>query len=99
VEPIDPVAGHIPGAVNHFNLSQINAQGDWLAPEALRAKFTALLGEVPPSHAITYCGSGVAATHNVLAMEVAGVSGAKVYIGSWSEWCRDPARPVATGPT
>lgn len=97
VEPIDPVAGHIPGAVNHYNLSNVNDDGTFLAPEALRATFRALLGEVPTSQVMTYCGSGVAAAHNLLAMEVAGLSGARMYPGSWSEWCRDPDRPVATG--
>jgi thiosulfate/3-mercaptopyruvate sulfurtransferase len=97
VEPLDPVAGHIPGAVNHYNLSNVNADGTFRAPEELRAKFRAMLGEVPPSRAVLYCGSGVAAAHNLLAMEVAGLSGAKVYAGSWSEWCSGPARPVAKG--
>jgi thiosulfate/3-mercaptopyruvate sulfurtransferase len=96
-EPIDPVAGHIPGAVNHPNTANVNADGAFLAPEALRAKFLALLGDVAPANSITYCGSGVAAAHNVLAMEHAGLPGARVYVGSWSEWCADPARPVARG--
>ncbi len=95
VEPLDPVAGHIPGAVHHYNLSNVNADGTHLAPEELRAKFLALLGDVPATNVVTYCGSGVAAAHNVLAMEVAGLPGARVYAGSWSEWCSDPARPVA----
>jgi len=97
VEPLDPVAGHIPGAVNLYNLSNVNPDGTFRAPEALRAKFRAMLGDVPASNAITYCGSGVAAAHNILAMEVAGLPGARVYAGSWSEWCSDPARPVAKG--
>lgn len=94
VEPLDPVAGHIPGAANLYSLSNVNPDGTFLAPEVLRAKFQALLGDVPPSQAITYCGSGVAAAHNLLAMEIAGLSGAKLYVGSWSEWCADPARSV-----
>jgi thiosulfate/3-mercaptopyruvate sulfurtransferase len=97
VEPLDPVAGHIPGAVNLFNLSNVNPDGTFLAPEALRAKFTTLLGDVPATNAITYCGSGVAAAHNLLAMEVSGLTGAKLYAGSWSEWCSDPARATAQG--
>jgi thiosulfate/3-mercaptopyruvate sulfurtransferase len=97
VEPFDPVAGHIPGAANLFNVSNVEADGTFLAPEALRAKFLALLGDVPPANVVTYCGSGVAAAHNVLAMEVAGLPGARVYVGSWSEWCADPGRPVARG--
>jgi len=94
-EPLDPVAGHIPGALNLYNLSNVNADGTFLAPEILRVRFLALLGDVPSSNAITYCGSGVAAAHDILAMEIAGLSGAKLYVGSWSEWCADPARPVA----
>jgi thiosulfate/3-mercaptopyruvate sulfurtransferase len=94
VEPLDPVAGHIPGAANLYSLSNVNPDGTFLAPNILRAKFQALLGDVPPSQAITYCGSGVAAAHNLLAMEIAGLSGAKLYVGSWSEWCADPARSV-----
>jgi thiosulfate/3-mercaptopyruvate sulfurtransferase len=96
-EPIDPVAGHIPGALNHYNLSNVRADGTFLAPNELRAKFLSLLGDVPASNVVTYCGSGVAAAHNVLALEVAGLSGARVYVGSWSEWCSDPARPIAKG--
>ena len=94
VEPIDLVAGHIPGAVNHYNLSNVNPDGTFPAPEVLRAKFLALLGDVPPSKVVTYCGSGVAAAHNLLAMEIAGLRGARLYAGSWSEWCSDPERPV-----
>lgn len=97
VEPIDPVAGHIPGAVNLFNLGNVHPDGTFLAPEVLRAKFTALLGEAPPANTITYCGSGVAAAHTILALEVAGLPGARLYAGSWSEWCSDPARPTTTG--
>jgi thiosulfate/3-mercaptopyruvate sulfurtransferase len=97
VEPLDPVAGHIPGAVNHYNALNVNADGTFRAPEELRARFLALLGDVPPERVVMYCGSGVAAAHNVLAMEVAGLPGARVYVGSWSEWCSDPQRPVATG--
>lgn len=97
VEPLDPVAGHIPGAVNSFNLGNVNPDGTFLAPNDLRAKFNALLGQIPPSNAVTYCGSGVAAAHSILAMELAGLKGARLYAGSWSEWCSDPTRPTATG--
>ncbi len=96
-EPIDPVAGHIPGAVNHYNALNVNPDGTFLAPEALRARFLDLLGGAPPENVVAYCGSGVAAAHNLLALEIAGLPGARVYVGSWSEWCRDPARPVAVG--
>jgi thiosulfate/3-mercaptopyruvate sulfurtransferase len=94
-EPLDPVAGHIPGALNLYNLSNVNADGTFLAPEQLRAKFLALLGDAPPSNVVAYCGSGVAAAHNVLAMEIGGLSGARIYPGSWSEWCSEPGRPAA----
>lgn len=96
-EPIDPVAGHIPGAVNVYNVGNVSPEGTFLAPVALRARFQALLGEVSATQVVTYCGSGVAAAHNVLALEIAGLPGARIYPGSWSEWCSDPARPVARG--
>lgn len=98
VEPLDPVAGHIPGAVNLYNLDNVNPDGTFLAPDVLRAKFSARLGATPPTNTITYCGSGVAAAHTILAMESAGLMGARLYAGSWSEWCSNPARPVAKGP-
>lgn len=96
-EPIDPVAGHIPGARNGYNLAHVNADGTFLAPAALRARFQALLDETPAANVVMYCGSGVAAAHNVLALEVAGLPGARIYPGSWSEWCSAPERPIATG--
>lgn len=95
VEPLDPVAGHIPGAVNRF--WQANLQdGRFKSPEQLRAEFDALLGGRLPSQVIHQCGSGVTAAHNVLAMELAGLPGSALYAGSWSEWIRDPSRPVVT---
>ena len=96
-EPIDPVAGHIPGAVNYFNKNNHNPDGTFLPSERLRAQWLARLGAVPPTKVATYCGSGVAAAHNLLAMEHAGLSGGKLYPGSWSEWCADPKRPLASG--
>jgi thiosulfate/3-mercaptopyruvate sulfurtransferase len=96
VEPLDPVAGHIPGAVNRF--WQTNLQdGRFKSPAQLRAEFDALLGGRSPSQVIHQCGSGVTAAHNVLAMELAGLPGSALYAGSWSEWIRDPARPVTQG--
>ena len=92
--PIDPVAGHIPGAKNRCFKDNLGADGRFRPAEELAADFTALLADKP---AILQCGSGVTACHNALAMEVAGLAGAKVYVGSWSEWICDPARPVATG--
>lgn len=96
VEPMDPVAGHIPGAANHFYQRNIDEDGTFRTPEALRAQFNQVLGDAPPEQIICYCGSGVQASQNLLALEHAGVSGAKLYPGSWSEWVSDPERPVAT---
>lgn len=96
-EPLDPVAGHIPGAVNHFYQTSLDAKGRFLPPEALRERFHALLGDAAPQSVVVYCGSGVTACHNLLAMAHAKVEGARLYPGSWSEWCSDPARPVETG--
>ncbi len=96
-EPIDPVAGHIPGAVNLPLQDNLAADRRFLPSDQLRARFLAVLGERPPHAAVHSCGSGVNACHNLLAMEVAGLSGSRLYAGSWSEWIRDPQRPVATG--
>jgi thiosulfate/3-mercaptopyruvate sulfurtransferase len=96
-ETIDPVAGHIPGAVNHFYKWNVNDDGTLRAPSELRARLEKSLGEVPSDQIICYCGSGITACHNVLALEHAGLEGAKLYPGSWSEWCSNPARPVEKG--
>jgi thiosulfate/3-mercaptopyruvate sulfurtransferase len=94
-EPIDPVAGHIPGAVNVPATDVVDATGRFLAPDALRARFSG--AGVDRRRSIgTYCGSGVAASHQVLALELAGYRGA-LYVGSWSEWITEPGRTVATG--
>jgi len=97
-EPIDPVAGHVPGAVNRPGSVNIDANGRFRASEALRGELTELLGGRSPRELIAMCGSGVTACQLLLALEVAGLDGAKLYAGSWSEWIRDPARPIATGP-
>ncbi len=97
VEPIDPVAGHVPGAVNRPFQANLDANGRFLDPARLRADLEALLGGRQPVAAVHMCGSGVTACHNLLAMERAGLGGSRLYAGSWSEWIRDPARPVATG--
>ena len=98
VEPIDRVAGHIPGARNHpFGLS-LDPQGRFLPPEQLRTALSASLAGTAPARSIVYCGSGVTACHLLLAFEHAGLRGAQLYPGSWSEWSSDPARPVRTGP-
>lgn len=98
-ETLDPVAGHIPGAVNRFFQHNLNPNTlRFKPPEQLRAEYTALLGNCRAEGVIHQCGSGVTACHNLLAMEIAGLPGSRLYAGSWSEWCADPARPVATGP-
>jgi len=94
VEPLDRVPGHIPGAANVFYKDNLRPDGTFLAPEALREKFRQLIGEAAVEIVGHYCGSGVSAAHNILAMEVAGLSGSKLYAGSWSEWSSDPQRPV-----
>lgn len=97
VEPIDTRAGHIPGAVNHpFTLS-LDGGGRFLTRDALRARLSTSLDEVPSANTAAMCGSGVTACHLLLAMEVAGLGGAALYPGSWSEWIRDPSRPLVTG--
>jgi thiosulfate/3-mercaptopyruvate sulfurtransferase len=97
-ETIDPVGGHIPGAKNRFFKDNLQADGRFKAPQQLKEELEETLRAVgDPSRAIMQCGSGVTACHNLLALEVAGLTGAALYPGSWSEWCADPARPVATG--
>jgi thiosulfate/3-mercaptopyruvate sulfurtransferase len=95
-EPIDPVAGHIPGAVNRFWQKNLQPDGRFKAAQALRQELEAALGGASAEKAVHMCGSGVTACHNIFAMELAGLSGGRLYPGSWSEWCADPARPVAT---
>jgi thiosulfate/3-mercaptopyruvate sulfurtransferase len=97
VEPLDPVAGHIPGALNRpFNLN-IGADGRFRPAAELRAAFDALLAGRDPSTVVHHCGSGVSAVPNIIAMEIAGLGRTGLFAGSWSEWCSDPARPVAQG--
>jgi thiosulfate/3-mercaptopyruvate sulfurtransferase len=97
-EPLDRVAGHIPGARNHPYKQNVAADGTLLPPEALRKNFDALLKGAAPADVVMYCGSGVSACHNLLAMEHVGISGVRLYPGSWSEWSADPKRPIETGP-
>lgn len=97
VEPLDPVAGHIPGALNRPYTDNFGPDGRFKSPAQLRAEFDALLGGRRPTSVVHHCGSGVTATPNLLAMELAGLGRAALYAGSWSEWCSDPARPVAKG--
>jgi thiosulfate/3-mercaptopyruvate sulfurtransferase len=97
VEPIDPVAGHVPGAVNHPFSANLAGDGRFLPPEELERRWRERLNGVSPADTISMCGSGVTACHNLLALEIAGLAGAKLYAGSWSEWIRDPKRPIARG--
>ena len=97
VEPLDPVAGHIPGALNRPFNSNLNADGFFKSPEQLRQEFAALLGERSASSVVHHCGSGVSAVPNVLAMQVAGLGRTALYAGSWSEWCRTAGLPCAKG--
>ena len=96
-ETIDPIAGHIPGAVNRFWQSNLEPDGRFKPPEQLRSEFAALLGSRAPERVIVQCGSGVTACHDLLAMQLAGISGAKLYPGSWSQWITDRTRPIAVG--
>ena len=97
-ETIDPVAGHVPGAVNHPFAGNFGAGGLMLPPETLREHWLPTLGGAVPEAVVAMCGSGVSACVNLLALEHAGLGGGRLYAGSWSEWIRDPARAVATGP-
>ena len=92
-ETMDPVGGHIPGARNRFFKENLQADGRFKSADQLRSEFSAVISD--PSQAIMQCGSGVTACHNLLALEIAGLSGAALYPGSWSEWCADPSRPIA----
>ena len=95
VEPLDRVAGHIPGALNRPFSQNLGADGKFKAPAQLKAEFDTLLGARAPHTVVHHCGSGVSAIPNLLAMEVAGLGRTGLYAGSWSDWCSDPARPVA----
>jgi thiosulfate/3-mercaptopyruvate sulfurtransferase len=95
-EPIDPAAGHIPGAVNYFYQRHWQ-DGRYRSPEQIRQDLQAVLGDVPPEQATFYCGSGVTACVNLLAMKHAGLGNGRLYVGSWSEWVSDPQRPQAQG--
>ena len=96
-EPIDPIAGHIPGALNRFHAANLAPDGRFKPADELAREFAAALGGRDPSQIVHSCGSGVTACHNLLAMERAGLSGSLLYPGSWSEWSADPGRPIARG--
>lgn len=96
-EMIDPVAGHIPGAISAPYTDNLTPEGRFKSPAELRARFEALLGDTPADQTAFYCGSGVTAAHNLIALEYAGLGDAQLYAGSWSEWITAPARPIVTG--
>ena len=95
VEPLDPVAGHIPGALNRPFSQNLTTEGKFKPADQLKSEFSALLGDRDPASVVHYCGSGVSALPNLIAMEVAGFGRTTLYAGSWSDWCSDPGRPVA----
>ena len=97
IEPIDRVAGHIPGALNRPYMANLSTTGTFKPAGLLRAEYLAQLGDVAAHDVVHQCGSGVTACHNVLAMEIAGLPGSRLYPGSWSEWIADPKRPIARG--
>lgn len=96
-EPVDPVAGHIPGALSAPYPANLGPDGLWLSPADLAARYRAILGNTAAADTALYCGSGVTAAHDVLALAHAGLGEARLYAGSWSEWITDPQRPIATG--
>ncbi|MCL4266216.1 MAG: sulfurtransferase [Anaerolineae bacterium] len=97
IEPIDAKAGHIPGAVSYFYEENWGVDGRYLPPDQLRSKLEVVLRSTPPDEAVFYCGSGVSACANVLAMAHSGLGYGRLYVGSWSEWSRQPGNPVAVG--
>jgi thiosulfate/3-mercaptopyruvate sulfurtransferase len=97
MEPIDPRAGHIPGAVSYYYQQNIDQNGRFLPAGQIRRQLEAVLGDTQPAEATFYCGSGVSACINLLAMAHAGLGNGRLYAGSWSEWSNDPERPIATG--
>lgn len=96
IEPIDPIAGHIPGAVNLPFIENLDSSGRFKSPVELRSLYAQLLGGLRPDHLVVHCGSGITACHALLALEHAGLSGAALFVGSWSEWCRND-KPIARG--
>jgi thiosulfate/3-mercaptopyruvate sulfurtransferase len=96
-ETLDAKAGHIPGAKPAPYSENLDATGRFLSPEQLASRFNALLGDTPAEKVVLYCGSGVSAAHNALAMDHAGLGQPRLYSGSWSDWITDPSRPIATG--
>ncbi len=96
-EPIDPVAGHVPGAINLPYVGNLDSDGYFLSAKDLRFRFESVLGSASPDKIVHMCGSGVSACHNILAMDIAGIPAPRLYVGSWSEWVSDSSRPIAKG--
>lgn len=96
-ETLDPIGGHIPGAINRFYKDNLNADGTFKTPEQLTVEFQALIGDRRAEYLIMQCGSGVSACHNLLALHMIGLGTAPLYVGSWSEWCSREGAPIATG--
>ena len=96
-EPIDPVAGRIPGAVNYFWGTNLDSKGNFQQKQVMRGRFDVLFGDIPSRRVTFYCGSGVTAAHNILAVAHSGLGIPRMYAGSWSEWITDPERPIVTG--
>ena len=95
-DPVDPIAGHIPGAISHPLGQNLTKEGAFKSPEELKHLYLKILSDIDGSNVISMCGSGVTACHNILAMEIAGIYGVKLYVGSWSEWITKPDRPIVT---
>ena len=96
-EPIDPIAGHIPGAVNRFHASNLDSSGFWKTPQQIRDEYNQIFKDTPPQNGVVYCGSGVTSCHNLVSMAIAEMPLPRLYVGSWSEWIKDPAYPIAIG--
>ncbi len=97
IEPLDKIAGHIPGTINSPVEDNLDNYGKLLSIDELRSQYQMLIDDIPPEKVIHMCGSGVTACQNILAMEMAGLPGSKLYVGSWSEWITDPSRPISQG--
>jgi thiosulfate/3-mercaptopyruvate sulfurtransferase len=97
IEPIDPIAGRIPGAINYFWENNLDSQDRFELNDILRGRFVSMFKDIPPERVIFYCGSGVTSAHNVLAVFRSGMGIPKIYAGSWSHWITDPERPILTG--
>lgn len=97
-ETLDPIGGHIPGAINRFYKHNLNADGTFKTPEQLTVEFQAQIGDRRAEYLIMQCGSGVSACHNLFALHMIGLGTAPLYVGSWSEWCSREGAPIATGP-